>query len=156
MALIVKPLPVAAPSNATVNRPVVAGARGQQTASLSGPVESLTHVSGSALGDGAFSAAVTQDDSNYTGRSFTPGSRRQPGDELPNPRTGIVDFTSQGFVELLELRETFTSGSANVEAKNRGKAKGMGLEHASSLYEAVIDIAAGNRNLRGETISLTL
>lgn len=155
MALNVKPLPVTAPSNVTSNRPASVS-RGPQTASLSGPVEAMNPISGSALGDGAFSAVVSQDDSDYTGRSFTPGSRREHGDELPNPKTGIVDITSQGFVELIELRDTFTSSSVQADGKNRGKAQGIGIEYASSLYEAVIDIAAGNSNLRGETVSLTL
>jgi len=155
MALIVKPVAVAAPQGVMTSRPA-SSARGGTPASMSGPVDASSPVGGSLFGDGSFSAVVTQDSSGFSGQSFTPGRRGDHENDLPNPQTGIVEFTSQGFAELLELRDTILAGSLEAEGKHRGKATGRSIEYASALYEAVIDFATGNRNLRGETISINL
>ncbi len=155
MALNVRPVVVAAPQSVANNRPV-AGPRGGSSASLSGPVEAATAVSGSASGEGSFSAVVSQDNDNFSGRSFTPGQRRDHGDDLPNPHTGIVEFTSQGFAQLIELRDTISSGSDSSGSRDHIKTGGRSIEYASALYEAIIDITAGNKNLLGETVSITL
>lgn len=155
MALIVKPVAVAAPQGVMTSRPA-SSARGGSPTSMSGPIDASSPVGSSLFSDGPFSAVVTQDDSDFSGHSFTPGRRGDHEDDLPNPKTGIVEFTSQGFAELLELRDTISAGSLDSEGKNRGKATGRSIEYASALYEAVIDFSTGNNNLRGETVSLNL
>lgn len=156
MALIAKTVPVTAPHGVTANRPV-AGARGASMSTNAGPVEATNPISGAAVGDGTFSAVVSQEEGDFSGHSFTPGQQRdRHGDELPNPHTGVIQFTSQGFAELLEMRDTTTGGSTVEEGNNRGKALGRGLDYASAMYEAVVNIADGNTNIRGETVSMTL
>lgn len=156
MALIAKTVPVAAPPGVTASRSAVAGARGASSTHV-GPVEATNPISGAAVGDGTFSAVVSQEEGDFSGHSFTPGQQRDHrGDELPNPHTGVIQFTSQGFAELLEMRDTVTGGSSTTEGNNRGRAVGRGLDYASALYEAVVNIADGNANIRGETVSMTL
>lgn len=158
MALNVKPVPIVAPQGVTTTTRPASGPRAGASASLSGPVDASVPISGSGsgLGDGAFASVVTQDNNEFSGRSFSPGARREQGNDLPDPKTGIIEFTSQGFAELLELRDTVSGASGNADGKNRGKAMGRGIEYASALYENVIELAAGNRNLLGETVSITL
>lgn len=155
MASIVKPVTITPPQSVANNRPVSAQRAGS-VASTSGPVEATSAISGSSLGDGAFSAVVSQDNDSFSGGSFSPGRRRSHGDDLPNPQTGIIEFTSQGFAQLIELRDTILSGSEASGKRESIRAGGRSMESASALYEAVIDIAAGNKNLLGETVSITL
>jgi len=155
MALAVKPVAVAAPQGVTNNR-VTTSPRAGASAALSGPVEAANPVGGSSLGEGAFSTVVSQDESDFSGGSFSPGQRRDHHDDLPNPKTGIIEFTSQAFAQLLEMRDTISAGSSQSEGRDHGKASGRGIEYASALYESVIEIAAGNVNHRGETVSISL
>lgn len=158
MALIAKPLPVSASQGVANTRPVIAP-RGGSASSHAGPVEATNPISGASYGDGTFSGIVSQEEGDFSGHSFnsfTPGHQRDHNDELPHPHTGVIQFTSQGFAELLEMRDTVTGGSSDTEGNNRGRALGRGLDYASALYEAVINIADGNGNIRGETVSMTL
>lgn len=158
MALIAKPIPVSATHGVTTNRPVAAP-RGGSSSSHAGPVEATNAISGTSYGDSTFSGIVSQDAGEFGDQSFnsfTPGQHRDPNDELPNPHTGVIQFTSQGFAELLEMRDTLTGGSSDSDGNNRGRALGRGLDYVSELYEAVVNITDGNGNIRGETVSMTL
>ena len=155
MALVAKPVSVTTPQNVTANRPATV-ARAGPTSNLGGAIESINPTSGALIEDGAFSAVAGQGNQDFLGQSpFS--SRRDNSESPPDPRTGIVNVTSQGFVELLELRDTVTSGGAgDGSGADDGARSGRLIGQAVALYEASIEISAGNMNLRGETISMTL
>ncbi len=157
MALVAKPVSAAAPQNAAAIRPANL-ARAGVASSLGGAVDSVAHAGSALVENGAFSVVVGQGNREFAGQSsYSFSQRHDQGNPLPNPGTGIVDLTSQGFVELIELRDTLTSnGSDGNRAVEAGARTGRLIRQAVALYEASIEIAAGHVDLRGETISITL
>ncbi len=156
MALVAKPVAATTPPGVTANRPSTV-ARAGTTSNLGGAVDSISAINGSSVGEGGFSVVVGQGERDFYDQSSS--YPRQSGNGgLPNPHTGVVDVTSQGFVTLLELRDTVTAGGGDADRGgiNSGRLSGRLAGHAVALYEASIESAAGNVNIRGETVSLTL
>jgi hypothetical protein len=159
MALVAKPVTATAPPSVTANRPSTVARTGSPS-NLYGAVDSISPTGGAAMGDGGFSVVVGKDgESDFYDQSPS-SDPRQGGSSaarLPNPHTGVMDVTSQGFVSLLELRDTVTAGADEGEGGNAaGRFAGRLVGQAVALYEASIENAEGNFDVRGESLSLTL
>lgn len=151
--------PVSAPTapSVTANRPSTLARTGAPS-NLGGAIDSISQLGDSSVGEGGFSVVVGQGERDFYDQS--PSNQRfnhNNNGGLPNPHTGVVDVTSQGFVSLIELRDTVTGSAGDSEnGGNVTKTTGRLISRAVALYEASIESAAGNVNIRGETFSLTL
>ncbi len=154
MALIAKTLAGTAAQSVATNRPAQAP-RGGSSSNLMGPVDSVSPPSGSALGDGSFSAIVGQGEQDLS-QHFASSSHRRQEEELPNPQTGFIEVNSASFASLLELRDTLPGGELERGSDTNDRFAGKLVGKAVAIYENSIEIVSGTRDLRGETISLVL
>lgn len=158
MALATKPVSVTVPQSVGPAARSTSLARAGSASSPGGAIDSVGSASGALIEDSSFSAVAghSRNSRDFSDRSFF-SSRQGRDDSPPNPGTGIVNVTSQGFVELLQLRDVFMPGGASegtaVEKKIR---LGHMAGRAVALYEISVEIATGGLNIRGGTVSLTV
>ena len=161
MALMAKIASAASSAGVSSNRPVSANSRGG-SGNLMGPVDSASPSSGIALDTGVFSAVTGGGDQSSSRHSFMSSQQQQQPQHqsqqlAPSPSTGIIDMSSQGFAEIIELRDMVSAGAFDGQEVGNAKAARSKLHSkVTTSYEASIEIASGRQTIRGESLSIQL
>jgi len=157
MGLAVKPQNHLGVHTALPSRPI-AGPRFMPPANQAGPVEPSYPISDSMHEENSYRSIALHEDGGFSGNAYdTLYNKQNKGRrELPNPHTGILQISTQGFAELFEVKNSSSHEYSGSYANNNAKALGHRLDHASALYETSMGMGDNTSFVRGETVSMIL
>lgn len=150
MALVAKTASAAAAANTAVSRSP-APQRGAPS-TQHGQVEEVNPTPGATY-DGSFSVAARDHQRGGYDQADSDGRGRGGYQQLPNPRTGYLDTTSQNFAALLETQVNYEMAAREAGGYATQKL-GQVIGKVIKLYETNAEVISGTAQHRGESLSL--